>query len=387
MYNKGASLRIPERAPFLKRKQVVFLSFVILAINPGSTSTKAGLFDGAQALWTETVRHDPAEIAKFPSVSAQYDYRLEAIRKILREKGCDLGALSAVVGRGGIIDPIPGGTYAVDDFLRERLLSGKPWEHASNLGGVLARGIADPLKVPAYIVDPVSADEVMDIARVTGLPQVPRIVLNHNLNAKAVTRRAARDLGVDFLQKNFILVHLGGGFTICAIQGGRIIDFDSGSDTGPFSPERAGALPAIPAVELCFSGDYDERSFKKQIAGRSGMMAWFGTSDMREIARRASEGDAQVNLVRDAMIYRIGCSVGAMAAALKGCVEAVVFTGGIAYDSSLIAAVEGWVGWIAPCLVYPGEDEMKALAEGALRVLQGEEKAKDYRSSVMIRSA
>ena len=362
------------------RKQVVFLNFKILALNPGSTSTKVGLFDGHQTVWTETVRHDPGELASFCSVSSQYDYRLDAIRTVLAQKQCRLEELSAVVGRGGIIDPIPGGTYAVDDFLRERLLTGKPWEHASNLGGVLARGIADPLGIPAYIVDPVSVDEVMDIARVTGLPQVPRIVLNHNLNVKAVARRAANDLGVGFEEKNFILVHLGGGFTICALERGRIIDFDSGSDAGPFSPERAGILPAVPVADMCFSGNYDERSFKKKIAGKSGMMAWFGTSDMREIERRAAS-EPQVRLVRDAMIYRIGCSIGIVAAALKGDVEAIVFTGGVAYDSQLVAEVEKWAGWIAPCLVYAGEDEMSALAEGALRVLVGEEQAKDYRAS------
>lgn len=355
----------------------------VLAINPGSTSTKVAWFCDGSVQWDETIRHDPAMIGAFERIADQFDFRMTTVLKAVEAHGCNVKDLSAAVGRGGIIDAVPGGTYRVDPVLIDRLTLGKPWDHASNMGGRIAFGLAEPQGIPAFIVDPVSVDELMAEARITGLPEVPRISLVHALNVKATVRRAAADLNMDWRDGNFIVAHLGGGITICAHGRGRIQDFYSGNDCGPMSPERAGSLPAMSVLDLCFSGRWDARSLKRQLAGNSGLKAWSGTSDMMEVNRRVAEGDERAKKARDAMIYQISCTMGMMAASLSGQVTASLFTGGIAYDSDLVAAIEDRVGWIAPCLVYAGEDEMAALCQGAMRVLQGEEEAKDYASSVI----
>lgn len=353
--------------------------FEVLAVNPGSTSTKLGWYHGEEPLWSETIRHDPRQLAQYGKIAEQYSFRLSEVKTCLQRRGADLQRLSAIVGRGGIIDPLPSGTFYVDDKLVERLLSGKPWEHASNLGGVLARGIADPLGIPAYIVDPVSVDELEDEARVQGLPGFEKYSLNHVLNVKATMRRAAKELCVDWKQCNFIVAHMGGGFTICALKKGRLTDFYSGNSYGPLSPERAGSLPASSLVHLCFSGTWDRLTLKKKLAGGGGLMAWFGTSDAIEVKKRIATGDKQADKVWQAMICGVAEAIGMMAAALSGDVKAILFTGGLANDSSLIASLTGMTEWIAPCLNYPGEDELKALAQGALRILCGTEQVQEYR--------
>lgn len=358
------------------------MSQEVLVINPGSTSTKISWYSDLEEKWIETVSHDPAVLSSFGGTADQYRFRMDTIEDALRVRGYSLDDLTGVVGRGGIVDPVPGGTYRVDEALLERLRSGKPWDHASNLGGIMADAIAKPRGIPALIVDPVSVDELDDVARLTGLPELPRISLNHALNVKATVRKAASELSVDWRETNFIVVHLGGGITICAHRMGRLSDFCSGNEYGPFSPERAGAIPAGDLTSLCFSGTISLADLKKRLAGKGGVMAHLGTSDMREVAKRAKDGDQHASLVRNAMSYQIGCAIGSMAAALAGDVKAILFTGGISHDSDFVASIQNKVQWIAPCLVYPGEGEMRALAEGALRVLTGEEEAKSYSDTV-----
>lgn len=354
------------------------MTFQILTINPGSTSTKIAWFSGDNETWRETVRHDVDVLDAFPSVAEQFSFRLSTIGEALAVHGASFDELSAVAGRGGLVEPIPGGTYAVDDDLLVRLHMGKPWEHASNLGGILADAIGRPRGIPAFIVDPVAVDELNPLARVTGLPELPKVSLAHALNVKATVRRAAKDLDKPWDELNFIVAHLGGGITICAHEKGRMTDLNNANEFGPFSPERAGGLPAGDLVRMCFGESMTEKDMLRRMVGRGGLVAYSGASDVREVRARAAEGDLRAGEALEAMAYTIAKEIGAQAAVLAGRVDAILFTGGVAFDSDFVAAVQKRVQWIAPSLVYPGEDEMAALAEGTLRVLRGEEEAKSY---------
>ncbi|MGI6252866.1 MAG: butyrate kinase [Aminivibrio sp.] len=354
------------------------MSFQILAINPGSTSTKIAWFADEKEEWRETVRHDPEALAVFPSVADQFALRLSTIEQAAASNEASLDDLSAVAGRGGLVEPIPGGTYTVDDDLLKRLRMGKPWEHASNLGGILADAICRPRSIPAFIVDPVAVDEMNAAAKITGLPELPKRSLGHALNVKATVRRAARDLEKPWDSLNFIVAHLGGGITVCAHEKGRMIDLNNANEFGPFSPERAGGLPAGDLVRMCCSDSLTERDVLKRLVGGGGLMAYAGTSDVREVKTMAAEGDRRARESLEAMAYGIAKEIGAQAAALSGRVDAILFTGGVAFDSDFVAAVQKKVQWIAPVLVYPGEDEMQALAAGAFRVLSGQEESRRY---------
>ncbi len=354
------------------------MAFQILAINPGSTSTKIAWYSDGTEAWRETVRHDPDAIAAFPTVADQFAFRLETISEALASHGASFDRLSAVAGRGGLVEPIPGGTYSVDDALLKRLRMGKPWEHASNLGGILADAICRPRNIPAFIVDPVAVDEMNPLAKITGLPELPKASLGHALNIKATVRRAAKDLGKPWDELNFVVAHIGGGITVCAHEKGRMSDLNNANEFGPFSPERAGGLPAGDLVRMCFGESMTEKDMLRKMVGRGGLMAYTGTSDVREVKAMAAGGDERAREALDAMAYGIAREIGAQAAVLCGRVDAILFTGGVAFDSDFVAAVQKRVQWIAPVLVYPGEDEMPALAEGALRVLRGEEKCRNY---------
>ncbi|MBP6332734.1 MAG: butyrate kinase [Aminivibrio sp.] len=354
------------------------MAFQILAINPGSTSTKIAWYSDGTETWRETVRHDPDALAVFPSVADQFSFRLETISEALVSHGASFDELSAVAGRGGLVEPIPGGTYAVDDMLLKRLRIGKPWEHASNLGGILADAICRPRNIPAFIVDPVAVDEMNPVAKITGLPELPKVSLGHALNIKATVRRASKDLGKPWDELNFIVAHIGGGITVCAHEKGRMTDLNNANEFGPFSPERAGGLPAGDLVRMCFGESMTEKDMLRKMIGRGGLMAYTGTSDVREVKAMAAGGDERAREALDAMAYGIAKEIGAQAAVLSGNVDVILFTGGVAFDSDFVAAVQKRVQWIAPVLVYPGEDEMPALAEGALRVLRGEEECKIY---------
>ncbi len=355
------------------------MSVKSLIINPGSTSTKIGVFEDETLLFEETLRHSTEEIAQYASIVDQKDFRKQIILDLLKEKDFDIRSLQVIVGRGGMLKPIPGGTYAVSDDLLHDLKIGKQGQHASNLGGILAREIGDEIGVPSYIVDPVVVDELMPIARYSGVPELPRTSVFHALNQKAVAKRYAKEKGVSYESLNLIVVHMGGGVSVGAHEKGRVIDvFNALDGDGAFSPERAGAVPSGALIRMCFSGEYTEKEVYKKIVGGGGFNAYLGTNDMRDVAKMIDEGDTHADEVREAFILQVCKNIGSMSCVLKGRVDAIIVTGGIAYNKAVVDKMEERAGFIAPFTVYPGEDELLALAQGALRVLNGEEKAMEY---------
>lgn len=355
------------------------MSIKSLIINPGSTSTKIGVFEDETLLFEETLRHSTEEIAQYASIVDQKDFRKNIIINLLKEKDFDINSLNMIVGRGGMLKPIPGGTYAVSDALLEDLKIGVQGQHASNLGGILAREIGDSIGVPSYIVDPVVVDELMPEARLSGVPELPRISVFHALNQKAVAKRYAKEAGKAYDSLNLIVVHMGGGVSVGAHKAGRVIDiFNALDGDGAFSPERAGGVPSGALIKLCFSGKYSEKEVYKKICGNGGFNAYVNTNDMRDVAKMVDGGDEHAKLVRDAFILQVAKDMGSMACVLEGKVDQIIITGGIAYDKYVVAQLKERAGWIAPVTVYPGEDELLALVQGGLRVLNGEEKAMEY---------
>ncbi|KXG75079.1 butyrate kinase [Thermotalea metallivorans] len=353
--------------------------FRILTINPGSTSTKIAIFDNEKPVMETTLRHPAEEINKYEKIFDQYEFRKNVILETLNENGINLTKLSAVVGRGGLLKPIQGGTYKVTDKMLEDLKVGVLGEHASNLGGIIANEIAKQLNIPAFIVDPVVVDEMDDVARISGMPEIERKSIFHALNQKAVARRAAKEMGKSYQEVNIIVAHLGGGISVGAHHMGRVIDVNNALDgEGPFSPERTGGLPVGDLAKMCFSGKYTLDDIKKKIKGKGGLVAYLGTNDGREVVKMIEEGNKEAELVYQAMAYQVAKEIGSCAAVLKGKVDAIVLTGGIAYDKTFVKWIQNRVEFIAPVIIYPGEDEMIALAEGGLRVLRGEEEAKIY---------
>jgi len=351
----------------------------VLAINPGSTSTKIAVFDGEKPIFETTLRHPAEEINKYEKIYDQYEFRKSVILDTLNENEINLTKLSAVVGRGGLLKPIKGGTYSVSEKMLGDLKVGVLGEHASNLGGILANEIASGLNIPAFIVDPVVVDEMEDVARISGMPDLERKSIFHALNQKAVARRAARDLGKPYEAINVIVAHMGGGVSVGAHYKGRVIDVNNALDgEGPFSPERAGGLPVGGLAKMCYSGDYSYAEIKKKLKGMGGLVAYLGTNDGREVGKMIENGNKKAELIYKAMAYQVAKEIGACAAVLKGDIDAVVLTGGLAYDKTLIGWIREKIDFLGRVFVYPGEDEMTALAQGALRVLDGEEKAREY---------
>ena len=354
-------------------------SYRILTINPGSTSTKVALYEDEHPLFVETVPHSAEQIAAFPRIADQYAFRRDAVLGLLDEQGIRLDSLDAVVGRGGLLKPIPSGTYRVNEKMLDELRSLQEREHASNLGALIADEIARRAGIPAFIVDPVCVDEFDEIARISGLPEIERRSLSHALNLKAAARRAARKLGKRYDEVNLVVAHLGGGISVTAHRRGRMVDVNQALDgAGPFAPERAGGLPVGDVIRLCYSGKYTYEEMIKKIAGRGGLVAHLGTNDAREVERRIETGDEHARLIYEAMAYQITKEIGLMATVLKGDVDAIVLTGGMARSEMLVNWIVERVEWIAPVMIYPGEDEMLAMAKGALRVLRGQEEAQDY---------
>ena len=350
----------------------------LLIINPGSTSTKLGVFEDEKLISEETLRHSTEEIAQFEKIVDQFDFRKELILNFLKDNDIDIKSFDVIVGRGGLLKPIPSGTYAVTDALAEDLRNAVGGEHASNLGGLLAKGIADEIGVPSYIVDPVVVDELSDVARISGVPELPRVSVFHALNQKAVAKRYAKEAGKPYELLNLIVVHMGGGVSVGAHTGGKVVDvYNALSGEGAFSPERAGAVPPAALVDMCFSGKYTKAEIMKKLIGNGGYNGYLGTNDAREVLAR-SKDDAQAKLVYDAFIYQVSKDIGAQATVLKGKVDQIILTGGIAYGEQVTNDIKERVSFIAPVTVYPGEDELLALAEGALRVMRGEEAAKEY---------
>ena len=348
----------------------------ILALNPGATSTKIAVFEGDRPALKATIEHQGASLDPFARVMDQFHYRRDLILATLADAGLSLGDMDAVVGRGGLLKSVEGGTYLVNDTLLADLRTGR--EHASNLGGILADALARPLGIPAFIVDPVSVDEMEPEARISGLPELPRISRSHALNSKAVARRTAQDLGGTYKDFNFVVAHLGTGISITTHRKGRMIDVSGADEEGPFSPARCAGVPSMLLARLCYSGRYTEKEMMERIMGSGGLYAHLGTRDVREAEQRAADGDAHAALVMKAMAYRIAREIGAMATVLAGKVDRIVITGGIAHSKKLVAEVSERVAYIAPIVVKAGEEELEALAEGALRVLRGEEAAKVY---------
>ena len=352
----------------------------LLIINPGSTSTKIGVYENEQPILIETLRHSAQEIAKYGSIFEQLDFRKDVILNVLKEKKFDVKELSAIVGRGGLLKSIEGGTYAVNSAMVEDLKVGVQGEHASNLGGIIANEIGKWLNVPAFIVDPVVVDEFEEVARISGMPEIERKSIFHALNQKAVAKRYAKENNKCYEELNLIVAHMGGGISVGAHKMGKVVDVNNALDgEGPYSPERAGGLPVGDLVRMCFRGKYTIEEIKKKINGKGGCVAYLDTNDAKEIDERAAQGDEKAKLVFEGMAYQTAKEIGKCAAVLSGKVDAIIITGGIAYSKNMIAYISERVDFIAPVVVYPGEDELLALAMGGLRVLNGEEAAKEYK--------
>ena len=350
-----------------------------LIINPGSTSTKIGIFEDEELKMDETLRHSTEEIAKYDSIIDQKDFRKNIILDFLKEKNIDVNTFNVIVGRGGLLKPIEGGTYEVTDAVIKDLEIGVQGQHASNLGGILAREIADQIGVKAYIVDPVVVDELSDVARVSSMPDGQRTSIFHPLNQKAVARRYAKSVGKKYQDLNLVVAHLGGGVSVGAHDHGRIVDVYSAFEgDGAMSPERCGGLPTGALIRLCYSGKFSEKEMLKKATGAGGFNAYLGTNDAREVMKKIDAGDDKARLVMDAFIFQVCKDIGAEATVLKGKVDQIIITGGIAYNERITSAMKERIGFIAPVTVYPGEDELLALAQGAIRVMNGEEQAKVY---------
>lgn len=351
----------------------------ILTINPGSTSTKLAIFQEESKIIGESVSHPAEELCKYTRIIDQKDFRTRLTQEFLRQHDFPAEKLSAVVGRGGVLTPMESGTYLVTPEMMEYLENNRI-EHAANLGAIIAHRIASPVGIHSYIVDPVVVDEMEDIARVTGLPEITRKSLLHALNQKAAAREAAKTLGKPYNQLNLIVAHLGGGISIGAHKKGRIMDTNNGlNGDGPFSPERAGSIPAWQLIELALSGKYSQMELKKMLTGKGGLVAHLNVNDVRDVEKMITAGDEKARLVYDAMAYNVAKQIGALAAALAGEIDAIVLTGGIVFNDMFVGLVRRRIAFLAPVILLPGEDEMKALAFGALRVIRGEETAKIWK--------
>jgi butyrate kinase len=352
----------------------------VLVINPGTTSTKFGIYTPEGAQWVATIRHGDEELARFsgrPMVS-RLDYRAGLVEQALKEAGQSAVGFAATAGRGGLLPPLPCGTYLVDEAMVEELRRARLGEHASNLGALLALKFAQASGVNAYIVDPVTVDEWEEPARLSGSPLAPRTSIGHALNTKAVARRFAREQGCAYPALRLVVIHLGSGITVSAHREGRMIDSNT-IEEGPMGPDRTGGLPVRALVKLCMSGRYTEAELDRHVFGNGGLFAYLGTRDLTEVERRIEAGDREAEAVFAAMIHQIAKEAGAMTAVLHGQVDAVLVTGGMAHSERVVKLLGSYLGWIAPMRVYPGEDELQALAEGVFRVLDGEERAKRLR--------
>lgn len=351
----------------------------ILVINPGSLSTKVALYVEDRLVRAETVAHPPEELAPFTHIPEQFELRRQAVLSCLERWGEPLEGLSAVVGRGGLVKPLKGGVYLVNADMVHDLRHGVSGEHASNLGGLIAADLAERAGVPAFVVDPVMVDELIPLARYTGFPEIRRRSVFHALNQRAVARRAAEELGKGYSEVNLIVAHLGSGVSVGAHRRGQVIDVNNALDgDGPFGVERAGRLPAADLIRLCFSGRWTEETLLRRVRRQGGLVAHLGLNDGREVERRIDLGDEKARECFEALAYQIAKEIGALAAALEGEIDAVVLTGGLARSARLVEWIRRRTAFLAPCFVYPGEDEMEALALGARRALEGEEPILEY---------
>jgi butyrate kinase len=350
--------------------------YEVLAINPGSTSTKIALYENEAMCWKENIEHPQESLARFSRVQDQYEMRRDLVMSALSLKKTPSSSLSAVVARGGLLPPIKSGAYLVNSVMVDTLRSRPLYEHASNLGAIIANAVAAPLGIPAYIYDAVTVDELEPIARITGLAEMKRVGQGHNLNMRATAIKYAKSVAQPYGSMNVIVVHLGGGITLSLHSGGRMIDMIS-DDEGPFSPERAGGLPGFQLIEMATSGEYDYQSLMRKVQRQGGLMAHFGTADTRKLFEMAQENE-HARLVLEAMAYNIAKNIGKLAVVVCGNVDAILLTGGMSYSKVLTGWIEERVAFIAPVQIFPGENELEALALGALRVLRGEEQARVF---------
>lgn len=350
----------------------------ILVINPGATSTKFAVYDGEIVVFKRTVEHSVADTSVFVKVIDQYEYRLRLILQQLVVENIELSTLKAVVARGGILKPLKGGTYGINQAMIRDLREAKRGEHASNLGAVMAYGLAETLRIPSYIVDPVSVDEMESVARISGLPELPRISLLHALNTKAVARKVAKQLGKNYEDMNLIVAHLGTGISVTPHLKGKMVDVNNAKEEGPLSPDRCGGLPVGQFLKLAFSGKYTFDALKEILDCKGGLYAYLGTADVRQAFIMADSGNVQAKLVLEAFSYQVAKEIGGMATVLAGEVERIILTGGIAYSERIVSEITKRVQFIAPVVAIPGEEELEALAFGALRVIRGQEDIQIY---------
>ena len=356
------------------------MAYKILIINPGSTSTKVAVFQDKEQVFKKNIKHSVEEIAKFDRISDQFSYRKDTILNELKNEGIDLGGLSAVVGRGGLLHPLTSGVYEVNEAMIKDLTAASYGEHACNLGGLIANDIAKEYGVKAYIADPVVVDEMEDVARYSGHPLFPRVSIFHALNQKMIARQHAEAVGKKYEDLNLIGVHLGGGISVGAHKKGRVVDVNNAlNGDGPFTPERSGALPSGPLMKACFSGKYTKKDIDLMLKGQGGFVAYLGTNDALEVENAVKAGNKEWEKVYRAMAYQVAKEIGGLAAsALDMDVDGIFITGGMAYDKNFCGIIKEHVDKIAPVYVYPGEDEMKALALNGLMVLNGETDVKVY---------
>jgi len=354
---------------------------LILAINPGSTSTKFSLFAEEELIFEKTLRHSAEELAGFYKIPDQFNFRKNLIMNELVERKTDLTGIRAIVGRGGLVNPIESGVYKVNQMMRDHLKSELFGSHACNLGALIADDIAASLPgAEAFIVDPVVVDELQPVARISGHPEVERRSIFHALNQKAVARIYAASISRKYEDLNLVIAHMGGGISVGAHRKGRVVDVNNAlNGDGPFSPERSGGLPSGQLADLCFSGRFSHSEIKSMLTGKGGMMAYLGTNDYIEVCRRAENGELKANLVRDAFVYQVGKEIGAMSTVLSGCVDAIILTGGIAHHEATVRHIKSMIGYVSEVVVYPGEDELKALAFNGLLALDGKIEIKTYR--------
>lgn len=351
----------------------------ILIINPGGTSTKIAVYENEQEVFKASIDHTAEELKPFPHVFDEFEYRKDLIENTVKEAGFELSEFGCIAGRGGLCRPVQGGTYAVNNLMIEDFRNAVCGEHASNLGAVIAKSIGDELGVPSFIVDPVAVDEMMDKARVTGLKELERPAWFHALNHKAVARSIAEKIGKKYEDCNFIVAHLGSGISICAHSNGKMVDGSGGRTNGPFSPERCGSLPTYPLVQLCYSGKYTESEMVDKISKFAGMYDFLGTKDSREVEQRIKDGDEEAKLVYDAFIYSTAKEICSYIPAFDGPVDRIIITGGIAHSDYVTSEIAKMTQNVAPTEVVAGEYEMIALALGSLRVMNGEESAREYK--------
>ncbi|MCL2564461.1 MAG: butyrate kinase [Defluviitaleaceae bacterium] len=357
--------------------------YKMLIINPGSTSTKIAVYENQAPLFEEKLAHSIEELAHFNKLADQLDFRREVLETALKGRNISFGELDGIVSRGGLTRPVESGIYEINELMVSELKTGKYGEHASNLASMIAFELSKKYGLPCWIADPVVVDEMQDIARFSGIPQLQRKSIFHALNQKAVSRRVAGDMGKKYDECNFVVAHLGGGISVAAHKKGKCIDVNNAlGGEGPYSPERAGGVSAFGLIDMCFSGDYTKDDLKKLLVGKGGLTAYLGTNDGREIEAMIKNGDKNAEAVFNGMAYQVAKEIGAAATVLHGELDAIILTGGLAHNKDFVTFIENMVKYIGSVVVYPGEDELLALAESGYRVLSGQENARKFRTCI-----